>query len=203
MLHHNHIIIDVIIYHHNNHIQMDIYNQITFIVQNSSIHGNFTMKVFLSNITCDTKKNSKRKQSKFKLKNGKNGKKKKKIFGKKFGRNKNKNKNGSATGPNTQNGTGDDDIKFDAQPSVEEHCMEYLQSLPPGIRLQFNDDLVIGRENAPPRNTIFGALILDDVSFHKRLLSSQREIDDIIQEKHSILELKWNTFIIVKSIIIH
>ena len=158
------------------------------IVQNSSIHGNVTMKVFLSNITCDPKKNSKRKQLKVKLKNGK---KKKKIFGKKFGRNKNKNKNGA--GPNTQNGKGDDDIKFDAQPTVEEHCMEYLQSLPPGIRLQFNDDLVIGRENAPPRNTIFGALILDDVSFHKRLLSSQREIDDIIQEKHSILGIKNGT----------
>merc|ERR1712154_88059 len=125
------------------------FNQ-TPIVQTSSIHGNVTMKVFLSN-SCDSKKEI-----------AANKKKKKR-----FKRNKNKNKKKKST-----------EIKEEKNPE-----MEYFESLPPGIRLQFNDDLIIGRQNAPPYNKIFGALILDDVSFHKKILSSQREIDDIIKRK--------------------
>jgi len=125
------------------------FNQ-TPIVQTSSIHGNVTMKVFLSN-SCDSKKEI-----------AANKKKKKR-----FKRNKNKNKKKKST-----------EMKEEKNPE-----MEYFESLPPGIRLQFNDDLIIGRQNAPPYNKIFGALILDDVSFHKKILSSQREIDDIIKRK--------------------
>merc|ERR1712154_555813 len=70
------------------------------------------------------------------------------------------------------------------------NAFEYLSSLPPGIRLQFNDDLIIGRHNAPPCNRKFGALILDDVSFHKKVIASQHKLEEIINKKETILNIK-------------
>jgi len=157
----------------------------TPIVQNSSIHGTVTMKVFLSNEqeSSKNKAKNKNKDKKKKAKNGKLKRKKSKIKFGKFGKNKHKNKQ--------QN---EDDHKSNtpsaSPPPVlppEMQCAEYLESLPPGIRLQFNDDLIIGRENAPPYNKIFGALILDDVAFHQKLLCSQQDIQAIIEQKERLL----------------
>ena len=117
-------------------------------MQNSSIHGIVTMKVFLSNVKQSEKKNKKNKKKK----------KKKKKKRRKFGRNKHK---------KDDHQMDDDDAKSQS-PNLQQNAFEYLSSLAPGIRLQFNDDLIIGRQNAPPCNRKFGALILDDVSFHKK-----------------------------------
>eukprot|EP01084_Bolivina_argentea_P009699 18087_1 len=154
------------------------FNQ-TPIVQTSSIHGNVTMKVFLSSITYKKDKKKKKKKKK---------KRKKLSFGKK--KNKNKGDDVKSEDEVVSSDGGVDLDAIDAMGAINDNAMEYLCGLKPGIRLQFNDDLIIGRQNAPPYNKIFGALILDDVSFHKKIMSSQRDIEDIIHEKEKILCLK-------------
>eukprot|EP00485_Elphidium_margaritaceum_P017984 CAMPEP_0202732700 /NCGR_PEP_ID=MMETSP1385-20130828/187792_1 /ASSEMBLY_ACC=CAM_ASM_000861 /TAXON_ID=933848 /ORGANISM="Elphidium margaritaceum" /LENGTH=916 /DNA_ID=CAMNT_0049399023 /DNA_START=29 /DNA_END=2779 /DNA_ORIENTATION=- len=176
----------------NNYLQL---NHVP-IVQNSSIHGIITMKVFLFN---DTSNDGKTKNGKTKTKKKKKKKKRKKSKMKlKFGKNKNNNNNASAhEKDNVEDGEDDDDDDDDCKHNApvltaQEKLLQYLQSLPPGIRLQFNDDLVVGRENAPPYNKIFGALILDDVSFHKKIIASQYGYEDIVARRHELLNAAAN-----------
>merc|ERR1712129_231115 len=101
------------------------------------------------------------------------GQKKKNKLKKRLKFRRNKHKNG-------QSDEKEEDIKSDEQlqgDNLQQNAFEYLSSLTPGIRLQFNEDLIIGRQNAPPCNRKFGALILDDVSFHKRVIASQHNLE--------------------------
>lgn len=189
--------------HHHHHSNSNGYlhfNQ-SPIVQTSSIHGTVSMKVFLNDPSSSESdanrklKNGKITKNTLKTQKSRKRKRRKFKFGKKSKDDDDVTNHDLASISNTMSpskhshSNGPTPSSTSISMTAEEDAMEYLSSLAPGIRLQFNDDLVIGRQNAPPYNKIFGALILDDVSFHQKVICSQPEIEAICTKKQKLLNL--------------